>query len=270
MSAESRARIPPASTAITLLGKGVGIEIFRRKEFYVLLFLMCIYAVGVIIAGAVGIEDAATFFFLLNLGLTFAYLSGHLLALLTAARQVPKELEHRTLYPLLAKPVTRQTYILGKWIATTAAGIATLFLLALLSFVPWLVFPEATELSGLLFLQMIVLGCLSIALVAALGLLLSLVVPPGVSLTVIALFFLFWNQAKAFLLAWYGDGPAAGFLGWVLQYIPDFSKLNLVTRYTDGVGPLGASEFLGLAVYGGLITALALLLTGVLFERRQL
>ncbi len=270
MSAASEARVPATSTAIALLARGVAIEIFRRKEFYVLLFLMCIYAVGVIIAGAVGIEDAATFFFLLNLGLTFAYLSGHLLALLTAARQIPKEIEHRTLYPLLARPVTRQTYILGKWIATTAAGITALFLLTALSFVPWLVFPEATALSVPLFLQMLVLGCLSIALIAALGLLLSLAVPTGVSLTIIALFFLFWNQAKAFVLAWHGEGPAAGFLRWALEYVPDFSKLNLVTRYTDGVGPLAAGEFLGLVLYGGLTTALALLLTGVLFERRQL
>lgn len=270
MNLPMEARVPRPSTAIALIGRGVAIEIIRRKEFYVLLLLMCMYVFGVMVAGVVGIENEATLFFLLNLGVTFAYLSAHLLAALTAARHIPKELESRMLYPLLAKPVSRQTYILGKWLATSIAGMVVYILLLALSFFPWLIFPGATGLSGLLLAQSIILGCLSIALISGLAMLLSILVPIGVSVTLMALLFLFWEKAKAFQLATLGDGPAAGWLAWFLEYIPDFSKLNLLTRYTDGIGPLSGGEFLGLFLYGSLFTGVILLVTGVIFERRPL
>jgi ABC-type transport system involved in multi-copper enzyme maturation permease subunit len=49
------------------------------------------------------------------------------MAVVTAARQIPAECESRTIYPLLAKPVTRSQMMLGKFLGCwLACGLALL------------------------------------------------------------------------------------------------------------------------------------------------
>jgi len=92
---------------ITTVGKGVIIELIRRKDLYVLGMLMVVFCIGAVSARAAGIKEAATGTFLLNLGMTLSYIFAHLLTLVLAVRQVPSEIENRTIYPILARPVTR-------------------------------------------------------------------------------------------------------------------------------------------------------------------
>ena len=58
--------------------------------------------------------------------------------------------------------------------------------------------------------------------------------------------------------------------GWCAAYLPDFSKLNLITRYTDGIAPLAPGEFLGLFAYGVLFTLAALSVAIWRFRSRSL
>lgn len=103
---------------------GVAIkELYRRKDFYVLFVLT---AVITLLLGAVSFfNDDKIVRYVKDIALLLIWVSALVIAVVTSARQIPAERENRTIFPLLAKPVTRAQVILGKfagcWIA---CGIA--------------------------------------------------------------------------------------------------------------------------------------------------
>jgi len=95
-------------------------ELYRRKDFYVLFILT---ALIVLILGAQNIFNISNITnYLKEICLLLIWVSSIAIALPMAARQIPVELEKRTLYSLLSKPITKSEVIIGKffgcWIAT--------------------------------------------------------------------------------------------------------------------------------------------------------
>ena len=98
-------------------------EMYRRKDFYVLFVLTALLTL---------MTGSATFFnddkitgYLKEICLLLIWVSSLVIALTTAARQIPAERESRTIFPLLAKPVTRWQVILGKFFGCwLVAGLA--------------------------------------------------------------------------------------------------------------------------------------------------
>jgi Cu-processing system permease protein len=98
-------------------------EMYRRKDFYVLFVLT---AVITLVMGSVNIfHDDKIVRYLKEVCLLLIWISSLVIAITTAARQIPAERESRTIFPLLAKPVSRNQLILGKflgcWIACALA-----------------------------------------------------------------------------------------------------------------------------------------------------
>lgn len=179
---------PPSPLhSILLISRGVWIETIRRKEFYVLLILMGLFIAGAFIIKMIGTEGASTTNFLLNLGLSLSVYAAHLLGLLSAARQVPADLEARTLYPILAKPVSRGQYLIGKWFASSVSACLTLALLFVLTGLIQVLLPEGHPLRTATLLQAVPLLFLSITILCALALVGSLFLPQGVNLVGVAL-----------------------------------------------------------------------------------
>lgn len=105
------------------LAKVVVLEMVRRKDFYVL-FILIVLLTGT--AGSVNLfNDRSIVRYLKEICLLLIWLSGLVIAITCTARQIPAEREHRTIFPLLAKPVTRWQFLLGKflgcWLATGLA-----------------------------------------------------------------------------------------------------------------------------------------------------
>jgi ABC-type transport system involved in multi-copper enzyme maturation permease subunit len=98
-------------------------ELYRRKDFYVLFVLTGL--VTVMMGSMNFFHDKNIVGFLKEGCLWLIWISALVIAIVTTARQIPAECENRTIFPLLAKPVTRNQVVLGKfagcWIAT---GIA--------------------------------------------------------------------------------------------------------------------------------------------------
>src|SRR5438552_7283325 len=88
-------------------------ELYRRKDFYVLFVLT---AVITLLMGSVNFfNDASIVRYLKEICLLLIWISALVVAIGTTARQIPAERENRTIFPLLAKPVTRGQVILGKF-----------------------------------------------------------------------------------------------------------------------------------------------------------
>lgn len=100
-------------------------ELYRRKDFYVLFVLSALITMA---AGSVNFfKDLTMVRYVKDICLLLIWFSTLIIAVITAARQIPAEKESRTIFPLLAKPVSRGQMIAGKffgcWFAT---GIAVL------------------------------------------------------------------------------------------------------------------------------------------------
>src|SRR5947209_19167151 len=100
-------------------------ELYRRKDFYVLFVLT---GVITLLMGSVNFfNDPKIVRYLKEICLLLIWVSALVIAIVTTARQLPAERENRTIFPLLAKPVTRGQVVLGKFAGCwLACGLALL------------------------------------------------------------------------------------------------------------------------------------------------
>jgi ABC-type transport system involved in multi-copper enzyme maturation permease subunit len=88
-------------------------ELYRRKDFYV---LFVVTALITLVLGSLNFFDEAKIVrYVKDIGLLLIWVSSLVISIGTAARQIPAERESRTLFPLLAKPVTRAQVVVGKF-----------------------------------------------------------------------------------------------------------------------------------------------------------
>ncbi|MCL4178110.1 MAG: ABC transporter permease [Verrucomicrobia bacterium] len=110
-------------------------ELYRRKDFYVLFVLTALIT---LMMGALNFfNDDQVVRYLKEICLLLIWISGLVIAITTTARQIPAEREHRTIFPLLAKPLTRGQLVLGKflgcWLATGLALLVFYLFFGLIS-----------------------------------------------------------------------------------------------------------------------------------------
>ena len=98
-------------------------ELYRRKDFYVLFVLTALIT---LVMGSVSFfNDTKIVRYVKEIALLLIWISALVIAIGTTARQIPAERENRTIFPLLAKPVTRGQVILGKFAGCwLACGLA--------------------------------------------------------------------------------------------------------------------------------------------------
>lgn len=100
-------------------------ELYRRKDFYVLFVLTAVLTLA---SGSVSFfNESKIVAYIKDLCLLLIWVAALVIAIGTTARQIPAERESRTIFPLLAKPISRWQFILGKFAGCWAAcGIALL------------------------------------------------------------------------------------------------------------------------------------------------
>jgi Cu-processing system permease protein len=111
------------------IAKIVILEMYRRKEFYVLFTLTIVICV---IMGSINFfNDKQIVRYLKELCMLMIWVSSLIIAITMTARQIPAEREQRTLLPLLAKPLSRTQLIFGKFLGCwIVCGLALIFFYA--------------------------------------------------------------------------------------------------------------------------------------------
>ena len=98
-------------------------DMLRRK---VLLILLIVAVAMIALGPSVGFlsprESSAV---LRSLGLAVILIAGLLITIIAGIQVIPTEIERRTIYTVLSKPVERYEFILGKWLG----GLATVFVM---------------------------------------------------------------------------------------------------------------------------------------------
>ena len=127
-------RNPDANNVFAIAGVVIK-EMCRRKDFYVLLALVVV--ITLLMASMNFFHEESIVRFLKEDCLLLIWLSSLVIAITTAARQIPAERESRTIFPLLAKPVGRGEFILGKfagcWLACGLCLLVFYFFFAVMA-----------------------------------------------------------------------------------------------------------------------------------------
>ncbi len=98
-------------------------ELYRRKDFYVLFVLTAV--ITLLLAFVNFFNDDKIVRYLKEICLLLIWVSALVIAIVTTSRQIPAERESRTIFPLLAKPVSRWQVIVGKFLGCwLACGLA--------------------------------------------------------------------------------------------------------------------------------------------------
>lgn len=154
-------------------------ESFRRKDPYVLLILTFLIVLGAGMFSRFGAEGLGKF--VTDVGFSVTNALAVIICVVTAARQLPVEIQNRTLYPLMAKPVSRAQVILGKYVgvAVMASCVVLFFAVELYVLFRYLGIPV----SGTYF-QAVYLRVLSMWVIAAFVLFLSLITTHAANVTI--------------------------------------------------------------------------------------
>ncbi len=110
-------------------------EMYRRKDFYVVLILTVILTLAM---GSMNFfNEPGVAGYIKEICLLLIWIFALVIAITASARQIPSEIESGTIFPLLAKPVTRTEVLVGKalgcWIATGVALLLFYLIFGLLA-----------------------------------------------------------------------------------------------------------------------------------------
>lgn len=248
---------------VLLVAETVWYPFLRRREFYVLVILLGLYVVGAVAVQLMGVESDAVQRFLLGLGLALSSTLAAILTTVFTARQLPEEFENRTLYPLMAKPVSRPALLAGKFLASAAIGVASYLLFTA---VCWLSVRKLPEQQGLLFVQALVLRAVSLMALAAFVLALSVRLPAILaSLSGLACWF-----AGGGVLTWFENASGAAWISAPLAFVPSYSTMHFMETYVNAGPPLAAAPFLLIGGYGVCLAVFYYVVAELLFRHRAI
>ena len=254
---------------VTALASIVLKELYRRKDFYVLFVLTVVITLAM---WAVRFfNDPGIVRHVKEICLLLIWLSGVVIALTMTARQIPAERESRTIFPLLAKPVTRAQVILGKFLGCWLA--IGLCLLVFYTFLFCLSGSREGTWPALNYFQGFWLQWCALAVVIAIVLLGSvLFTSPAENVTIC--FFLvlgmLWIGGHLKDIAFSRPEPLRSVIYSVYFVIPHLEWYDIrdLIVYNKPLVPWG--PFLLVTVYAAVYAALFLFVTWLVFRRKAL
>ncbi len=102
------------------------LDLYRRKDLIVVLILFAVTLVPMVFFAPFGVSGASRQ--TNELALLLVWVFSIAISLGVSTRLMPPEFESRTIYPLLAKPVSRGTILLGKYLGAVTASLSALAL----------------------------------------------------------------------------------------------------------------------------------------------
>ena len=252
------------------LARSVLLEAVRRKDIYVIILLCCTL---------IGVAMAMDFFGLTGLVKFYREIALRLMGtataiavILLATRQLPREFEQRTIYPLLARPIGRALFLLGKGLGIQAAAVFCfgLFMLLYVAGLLYLGGPVGWS----LFAQHLLLQFLQMMLLTAACFLLSLAFSKDAALTLGLLLYFAADLISHVSLNLYEMTNAFGraILHLLLYILPQLSLFDLSrkTLHEEIWEPLGLGVIFALVAYALVYTLVYGAGAYLLFRRRPL
>ena len=243
------------------------LDLYRRKDMIVVLILFAVTLVPLAFFAPFGVSGASRQ--MNELALLLVWIFSIAISMGVSNRLMPPEFESRTIYPLLAKPVSRGTIVLGKYLGAVTSSLSALALFylgyALLAGIRenyW--FPTVL-------IQAFILHAAFVLLLCALSLLGSLALTPSANWTLTALvavtMLLFGGRLPAYAAS--NGAPIRQILQAIDLLAPHFDFFDMrlrVIHHWTGVS-WGLCAFL--VFYALVYSALCLFAAERLFRHRK-
>lgn len=244
-------------------------EAVRDRVLYNLVFFALLMMAAAIFVGqiSIGIEEMV----IKSLGLSAISIIGLLIAVFIGVGLVYKEMDKRTLYALLAKPVRRWEFLLGKFaglvltLAVNTAAMAVGLFLALLYVKHHLERADAVLLVAVFFIL------LKLMLIVALALLFSCYSTPLLAILYTSAFYvagMFVEELRTYRSATISTA-AASVLRVISYVLPNFEDFDVMAAAAHGRAIPGTLIAQNVA-YAVLYSVLVLLIAIAVFSRRNM
>jgi ABC-type transport system involved in multi-copper enzyme maturation permease subunit len=238
-------------------------EALRRKLQVNLLLFALLLVVASLVASSLTIGHMHRI--ASDLGLTAMELMGSLIAIFLGASVVSGDVERRVLYPVIAKPVARWHYLLGRYLGLAATlWLNLLVMAATLALVLVLEARSLAPLDAPLLAAFAMLG-VQFLVVGAVAVLFSSITTS----TLAAIFSLALTAAghlsNDLRALWHGAGSGIGRVLWYL--LPNLSALSLNEHVIYRTPPPASAWLAG--AYALLYAGTALAIAAAAFERRD-
>ncbi len=244
-------------------------EAVRDRVLYNLVFFALLMFAAAILVGqiSVGIQDVV----IVSLGLSAISLIGLLMAAFIGVGLVYKEMDKRTLYALLSKPVRRWEFLLGKYAGLVLTLGVNTFFMTLGLFAAMLYVKQglaAGDVSTAIAAYFILL---KLALVVALALLFSCFTTPLLAiLFTVGLYVtgLFVHQIRTFGNIT-GSAALDAVTVWLSYLLPNFENFNAIAAAAHG-RVIPAALVVQNTAYTAIYAAVVLAAASFVFSRRNL
>ncbi|MBZ5570495.1 MAG: ABC transporter permease [Acidobacteriia bacterium] len=243
-------------------------EAVRDRVLYNLIAFAVLMSGAAILVGqiSIGIERLVV----INLGLTAVSLFGMVIAIFIGIGLVSKEIEKRTLYTVLSRPVQRWEFIVGKFFGLVGTLVVNTFFMAIGVFVALLWVSRRFQMADGWVLVALYFIVLQFLIITALALLFSSFSSPLLSAVFAFSLFVIGSFAEDLRgFAAMAQGAARWLATGTAYLVPNFSTLNVVSSVAHGqpvAAQLVFSNTLYALVYAGMAVSGAVLI----FEHRNL
>jgi len=245
-------------------------NVFRETIRDRVLYLVMVFAVAML--GAIvlipQVANQAHNKIIADLGLAAIHFLLLVVAIFVGTGLVNKEIERRTVYVLIAKPMSRAEFIVGKHLGLSAL-LSVLLVIMTAVFLLSLLLVQA-PISPWAVLWATVFTFLELVLIVAAALLFGVFTSPILAtLYTIALFIMGHTSRALLQLSKLVEDTGFGKVFEVIYLVlPDLERFNLRDAAVYGQIP-PPTQLLGDALYGLIYTVLLLILTVLVFARRE-
>ena len=243
-------------------------EAVRDRVLYNLIAFALLLSAAAIVVGQISIEVERLV--VVNLGLTAVSLFGIVIAIFVGIGLVSKEIDKRTLYTVLSRPVRRWEFIIGKFFGLSGTLVVNTFFMAIGVFAALLYVARAFSKPDAFIFVALYFIILEFLIICSLSLLFSSFSTPLESaIFAFALFIVgsFADDLRGF--AAMAHGMTKWFATAAAYLIPNFSALNVISAVAHQQ-PIGLQLILQNTLYALFYTAMALSGAVLIFERRNL
>ncbi len=244
-------------------------EMYRRKDFYVLLILTAL--ITVLMASVKFFHDDAIVRYVKEICLDLIWISSLVIAISAMARQIPVEKEQRTIFPLLAKPVSRTQLLAGKFLGCwLACGIA---LACFYLFLAAVSFSREHHFDPVFYFQAVTLHWAMLAILLAMVLLGSLVFAApssnGTICFVLAVGILFLGRYLNRVALGLSE-PGHSIVYGIYYVLPHFEWFNVSDMAVHDWPDIHWAPYGIALLYAACYTAVFVAAAGVVFRRKAL
>jgi ABC-type transport system involved in multi-copper enzyme maturation permease subunit len=240
-------------------------EAVRDKVLYVLLFFAAVAILGSKALGWISIGQDIKI--VKDISLAAVSLFGVLIAIFVGTNLVYKEIDKRTIYTILCRPMWRFEFILGKYLGLAMLLALVTVVMAAVAAVYVTVLGGAVTVS---FFYAVLLTYFQLLLITALAVFLSTLTSPILGALIVFSAYVVGHATNILVdLPEQISDSAAGYVLQAVYYIlPNLSNFNLRAEAANGVSVDG-SYVLWAMTYGIIYTGMLLTLASLAFEDKD-